>query len=101
MRPETKTKLKKVREDTDKAIKEDAERDRKEEEEEAKAAAKKKEREERLAKLSPADQRKVVSLIILVNELLLITSFFRRNWRKSESATFGSSRARLCVNKAG
>ncbi|KAH6914894.1 hypothetical protein BKA70DRAFT_1257364 [Coprinopsis sp. MPI-PUGE-AT-0042] len=58
LRPETKSKLKKIREETDKVIKEDLERDKKEEEEEARAAAKKKEREERLAKLSPADQRK-------------------------------------------
>ncbi|KAJ6599044.1 hypothetical protein DFH09DRAFT_22023 [Mycena vulgaris] len=63
LRPETKTKLKKVREDTDKDIRKEAERDKKEEEAEAleaKKAAKRKEEEERIAKLSAADQKKIL-----------------------------------------
>ncbi|KAF8204994.1 hypothetical protein BJ912DRAFT_1073594 [Pholiota molesta] len=58
LRPETKTKLKKVREDIDKAIKTEAEKEQKEEALDAKAAAKRKAEEERISKLSAADQRK-------------------------------------------
>ncbi|EAU84796.2 hypothetical protein CC1G_00315 [Coprinopsis cinerea okayama7 len=58
LRPETKVKLKKVREETDKKLKEEAEREKREEEAEAKAAAKRKAQEERMSKLSAADQRK-------------------------------------------
>ncbi|KAF9485337.1 DUF1682-domain-containing protein [Pholiota conissans] len=58
LRPETKTKLKKIREDTDKEIKSEAEKEQKEEALDAKAAAKRKAEEERISKLSAADQRK-------------------------------------------
>ncbi|KAF5333483.1 hypothetical protein D9611_002593 [Ephemerocybe angulata] len=58
LRPETKTKLRKVREDTDKQIKEEKEKEAKEEQLDAKAAAKKKAEEERIAKLTPAEQKK-------------------------------------------
>jgi len=63
LRPETKTKLRKMRDDTEKDIKKEAERDKKEEEAEAleaKKAAKRKVEEERIAKLSAADQKKVL-----------------------------------------
>jgi hypothetical protein len=81
LRPETKTKLKKVREETDKDIKKEAERDKKEEVRfpkllsqpsflmrdgmqeaealEAKKAAKRRAEEDRIAKLSAGDQKKV------------------------------------------
>jgi len=61
LRPETKIKLKKMRDETDKDIKKEAEKDKKEEEAEAleaKKAAKRKAEEERIAKLSAADQKK-------------------------------------------
>lgn len=58
IRPETKSKLKKAREDADRAILKEAEEEKKEEEAEKKAAEKKKKDEERMAKLSPAEQRK-------------------------------------------
>ncbi|KAF6762130.1 hypothetical protein DFP72DRAFT_878065 [Ephemerocybe angulata] len=58
LRPETKTKLRKVREDTDKQIKEEKEKEAKEEQLDARAAAKKKAEEERIAKLTPAEQKK-------------------------------------------
>ncbi|KAJ7908343.1 hypothetical protein B0H13DRAFT_2017186 [Mycena leptocephala] len=63
LRPETKTKLKKVREETDKDIKKEAERDKKEEEAEAleaKKAAKRRAEEDRIAKLSAGDQKKIL-----------------------------------------
>ncbi|KAJ7276423.1 hypothetical protein B0H12DRAFT_1227556 [Mycena haematopus] len=63
LRPETKIKLKKVREENDKDIKKEAEKEKKEEEAEAleaKKAAKRRAEEERIAKLSAADQKKVL-----------------------------------------
>ncbi|KAJ3505951.1 hypothetical protein NLJ89_g7149 [Agrocybe chaxingu] len=58
LRPETKSKLRRYREDIDKEIKEEAEKEKKEEALEAKATAKRKAMEERLSKLSAADQKK-------------------------------------------
>ncbi|KAF7775912.1 hypothetical protein Agabi119p4_4305 [Agaricus bisporus var. burnettii] len=61
LRPETKSKLKKIREGLDKDLKADAEKDKKEEVEQAlqdRKAAKKKAEEERIAKLSASEQRK-------------------------------------------
>ncbi|KAH9482680.1 UPF0674 endoplasmic reticulum membrane protein C2G5.01 [Psilocybe cubensis] len=58
LRPETKSKLKRFREDMDKALKEDAEKEAKEEAQDAKIAAKRKAEQERIAKLSAADQKK-------------------------------------------
>ncbi|KDR83722.1 hypothetical protein GALMADRAFT_236069 [Galerina marginata CBS 339.88] len=58
LRPETKSKLKRAREEVDKEIKEEAEKDAKEEALDAKLAAKRKAEEERISKLSAADQKK-------------------------------------------
>ena len=58
LRPETKSKLKKARDEIDRAIKEESEKEKKEEEADAKAAAKKRAREEYISKLSAADQQK-------------------------------------------
>lgn len=58
LRPETKSKLKKTREEIDKNIKEEAEKEKKEEEAEAKAAAKKRARDEYISKLSATEQQK-------------------------------------------
>ncbi|KAF9453011.1 DUF1682-domain-containing protein [Macrolepiota fuliginosa MF-IS2] len=61
LRPETKTKLRRIREDLDKELKADAEKDKKEEAEQARQdrkAAKKKAEDERVSKLSAAEQRK-------------------------------------------
>ncbi|ESK96001.1 duf1682 family protein [Moniliophthora roreri MCA 2997] len=63
LRPETKTKLKKTREDLDKSLKQDAEAKAKEEREQAKEdqkAAKRKAEEERIAKLPAAEQQKIL-----------------------------------------
>ncbi|KAF7301687.1 hypothetical protein MIND_00734200 [Mycena indigotica] len=63
LRPETKIKLKKVREEVDADIKREAERDKKEEEAEAleaKKAAKRRAEEERIAKLPAAEQQKIL-----------------------------------------
>ncbi|KAJ7498898.1 hypothetical protein FB451DRAFT_1203387 [Mycena latifolia] len=63
LRPETKTKLKKVRDEIEKSIKIESEKDKKEEEAEAlevKKAAKRKAEEERIAKLSASDQKKIL-----------------------------------------
>ncbi|KAL5527658.1 hypothetical protein ACEPAG_6459 [Sanghuangporus baumii] len=58
LRPETRTKLRKTREELDEQIRKDAEAERREEEEQDKAAAKKKAEEERISKLSAAEQQK-------------------------------------------
>ncbi|KAF8655255.1 hypothetical protein AX16_003157 [Volvariella volvacea WC 439] len=63
LRPETKAKLRKVREDLDVALKEDAEREKKEELAQAvedKKAAKRKAEQERIAKLPAAEQQKIL-----------------------------------------
>ncbi|KAL0950034.1 hypothetical protein HGRIS_010042 [Hohenbuehelia grisea] len=63
LRPETKTKLRKVREDLDKDLKEEATREKKEEQEAAledKKAAKRKIEEDRIARLSAAEQKKIL-----------------------------------------
>lgn len=81
LRPETRNKLKKIREQSDKDIKEESEREKREEVSfdlrlmlhdcltclkalESKQAAKRKAEEERLSKLSPADQKKVTIYIL-------------------------------------
>lgn len=61
LRPETKAKLRKVREELDKELKADAEKGKKEEMEQAvqdRKAAKKRAEEDRISKLSAAEQRK-------------------------------------------
>ncbi|KAI0638203.1 DUF1682-domain-containing protein [Trametes polyzona] len=58
LRPETRTKLRRTREDVERQIREDAVREKREEAEEQKAAARKKAQEERLSKLSAAEQKK-------------------------------------------
>ena len=68
LRPETRIKLKKAREEIEKQLKEEAEREKKGEVAEEKAAAKKKAEEERLSRLSrlsAADQKKVCLSIFL------------------------------------
>ncbi|KAH9943423.1 DUF1682-domain-containing protein [Epithele typhae] len=60
LRPETRTKLKKTREDVQKQIAEEVGREKLEEAEEEKAAAKKKARDERVSKLSAAEQQKIL-----------------------------------------
>ncbi|KNZ79823.1 Coiled-coil domain-containing protein 47 [Termitomyces sp. J132] len=61
LRPETKTKLKKVREELDKSLKADAEREKKEEEQQAaddRKAAKRRLEQDKIAKLPAAEQQK-------------------------------------------
>ena len=60
LRPETKSKLKKYREQVEKEISEEAKREQREEEEEKRLAAKRKAEEERLSKLSAAEQKKAM-----------------------------------------
>ncbi|KAH9977969.1 hypothetical protein BGW80DRAFT_1435637 [Lactifluus volemus] len=60
LRPETKSKLKKTREDFAKTLKDEAERDAREEAAEAKLAAKRRAEEERIANLSAAEQQKLL-----------------------------------------
>lgn len=66
LRPETRTKLKKVREDVDKELREEGLKEKKEEAAEEKAAAKKKAEEERVSKLSAAEQKKVCDICCLL-----------------------------------
>lgn len=63
LRPETRVKLRKIREEVDKEIREDAVKEKREEQAEEKAAAKRKAEEERLSRLSAADQKKVSSVL--------------------------------------
>ncbi|THH06361.1 hypothetical protein EW146_g9635 [Bondarzewia mesenterica] len=60
LRPETKSKIKKVRDDFLKDLKEEAEKEKREEAADARQAAKKKAEEERIAKLSAAAQQKII-----------------------------------------
>ena len=63
LRPETKAKLKKIRDELDKDLKADAEKEKKEEESqvaEDKKAAKRKAEQERIAKLPAAEQQKIL-----------------------------------------
>lgn len=59
LRPETRAKLRKAREEVDKQIREEAAKERREEAEEKRTAAKKKAEEERMSRLSAAEQKKV------------------------------------------
>lgn len=59
LRPETKAKLKKVREELDETLRREAEAEKKEEAENEKQAAKRKSEEARISKLSAAEQKKV------------------------------------------
>jgi len=60
LRPETRNKLKKAREELNKSLKEEAVKEQREEAAEEKAAAKRKVDEAKLARLSAADQKKVL-----------------------------------------
>ncbi|TFK91809.1 DUF1682-domain-containing protein [Polyporus arcularius HHB13444] len=60
LRPETRNKLKKIRDEVEKEIREEAAKEKREEEEEEKAAARKKARDEKLSKLSAAEQQKAL-----------------------------------------
>ena len=59
LRPETRSKLRTIRENLHKELKEESVREQREEAENQKAAAKKKAEDERLSKLSAAEQKKV------------------------------------------
>lgn len=63
-RPDTRAKIKKVREDVEKGIKEEASKEKKEEAAEDKRAARRKAEEDRVAKLSPSEQKKVIPLVL-------------------------------------
>ena len=60
LRPETRTKLKKTREEVERQMREEAAKERREEEEDEKASARKKARDEKLSKLSAAEQQKAL-----------------------------------------
>jgi hypothetical protein len=65
LRPETKSKIKKTRENIAKSLKDESEREAREEAAEAKLVAKRRAEEERVARLSAAEQQKVNSRLIL------------------------------------
>jgi len=73
LRPETRSKMKKVREDVDKEIREEAVKEKKEEVAEDKKAARRKAELERVSRLSAAEQKKVC-LCVSGSTSLLITS---------------------------
>ncbi|OCH94088.1 DUF1682-domain-containing protein [Obba rivulosa] len=58
LRPETRAKLRKAREEVDRQLREEAAKEKREEAEEKRTAAKKKAEEERLSRLSAAEQKK-------------------------------------------
>ncbi|EIW61942.1 DUF1682-domain-containing protein [Trametes versicolor FP-101664 SS1] len=60
LRPETKAKLRKMREEVERQIRDEDAREKREEVEEQKAAARKKAQDERLSKLSAAEQKKAL-----------------------------------------
>ncbi|KAG1768200.1 DUF1682-domain-containing protein [Suillus occidentalis] len=60
LRPETRSKMKKVREDVDKEIREEAVKEKKEEAAEDKKAARRKAELERVSRLSAAEQKKII-----------------------------------------
>ncbi|KAH7914334.1 DUF1682-domain-containing protein [Hygrophoropsis aurantiaca] len=60
LRPETKNKVRKVREEVDKEIREEAVKEKREEAAEDKKAAKRKAEQERISKLSAAEQKKIL-----------------------------------------
>jgi ABC-type sugar transport system ATPase subunit len=62
IRPETKTKIRRTRENFAKTLKDEAEREAREEAAEAKLATKRRAEEERIASLSAAEQQKVIPL---------------------------------------
>ena len=66
LRPETKSKIKKTRDNFAKTLKDEVERDAREEAADAKLAAKRRAEEERTAKLSAAEQQKVIHNLPLV-----------------------------------
>jgi hypothetical protein len=91
LRPETKTKIKKARENFAKTLKDEAERDAREEAADAKLAAKRRAEEERIARLSAAEQQKVILLTCTISFFLLIPSVHqllerdrKRNMRKTQ-----------------
>lgn len=79
LRPETRTKLRAIREKLDKEIKEESVKEKREEAEAEKAAAKKKAEEERLSKLSAADQKKVCGQFPPTNDLFNDSRLFIGN----------------------
>jgi hypothetical protein len=62
LRPETKSKIKKTRENFAKTLKDETEQEAREMAADAKLTAKRKAEEERIASLSPAEQQKVIHL---------------------------------------
>lgn len=74
LRPETKTKMKKTRENFAKTLKDEGEREAREEAAEAKLAAKRRAEEERVARLSAAEQQKVIRLSFHILALVLTRS---------------------------
>lgn len=93
LRPDTRTKLKKIREDVDKEIKEDAAKEKREAEAEEKAAAKRKVEQERLSRLSATEQKKVnfAELSIQNPTLIVIAS---RLWNERKRKPFAKRRVR-------
>jgi hypothetical protein len=71
LRPETKSKIKKTRENFAKSLKDETEREAREEAADAKLAAKRRAEEERIARLSAAEQLKVILLSFYILALVL------------------------------
>lgn len=90
LRLETKSKIKKTRDNFAKTLKDEGERDAREEAADAKLAAKRRAEEERIAKLSAAEQQKVIHhnlpLILSAHtiRLQLLERDRKRNMRKTQ-----------------
>lgn len=94
LRPETKSKIKKARENFAKTLKDETEREAREEAADAKLAAKRRAEEDRIAKLSAAEQQKVIRTLtrtICLSFFLLTPSVYqllerdrKRNMRKTQ-----------------
>ena len=102
LRPETKSKLKKTREDFAKTLKDEAGREAREEAADAKLAAKRRAEEERIASLSAAEQQKVHSLLLLAWPLFFFCSHVihsTSSWTAIASAICARHRERWSENK--
>lgn len=90
LRPETKSKIKKTRENFAKTLKDETEREAREGAADAKLVAKRRAEEERIAKLSAAEQQKVIRTICLSFFMLtpsvvqLLERDRKRNMRKTQ-----------------
>ena len=98
LRPETKAKLKARREEVDEELRKEAAKERIEEQEDNKRTAKRKAEEEKVSKLSPAEQKKVSS--VLESDFFIPYQDRPRSSRKrSAKGLYGNSKGKWYLVK--